>query len=62
MAKSYLVVEFDPEANTGNLVTIYGLSIDTKHYGPVARMYGDTVDLIQIARRNGVPQVPKVTK
>ncbi len=62
MGKSYLVVEFDPESNTGQLITVYGLAIDTKQYGPVARMYGDTVDLIQIARRNGLAAAPKVTK
>ncbi|WP_041040180.1 hypothetical protein [Paramagnetospirillum magnetotacticum] len=56
----YLVASFDSEDNTGRLITVHGLSVDTKEYGPVARMYGDSVDLIQLARKHGLPAAPKV--
>jgi hypothetical protein len=55
----YLVIAFDPESNTGKLVTVFGLDTISKAYGPVHQSYGDGVDLIRLARHHGLPSAPK---
>ncbi len=60
MSIRYLVVAFDPESNSGKLVTVFGLDTISKAYGPVLQAYGDAVDLIQLARKHGLSVAPKV--